>query len=188
MLDVMIDLETLGTKPGSVILSLGAVEFDPVEGTMGREFYEVIDTTSCVQAGLLTDPGTVQWWEKQSLEARKVLELAAYGPNNGLGAVAHMFNTFLQNEGGRIGSGSARDVRLWGNGSDFDNVLLIAAFEAVDVRPAWRYFNHRCYRTLKNLFPVNLPRTGAHNALADAKYQAAGAIEIFKQLRGKDLA
>lgn len=57
----MLDLETFGTKPGSVIRSIGAVMFD-LDGRTGPEFYRNIDEESCVKAGLTYDPSTVSWW------------------------------------------------------------------------------------------------------------------------------
>jgi DNA polymerase III epsilon subunit-like protein len=44
--DVMLDIETLGNRPYSIILSIGAVEFDPRTGNMGNEFYVLIDHVS----------------------------------------------------------------------------------------------------------------------------------------------
>ena len=39
--DVMVDLETWGTKPGCAIISIGAVSFGP-DG-LGEEFYTALD-------------------------------------------------------------------------------------------------------------------------------------------------
>jgi hypothetical protein len=44
-------------------------------------------------------------------------------------------------------------VRIWGNGANFDNPLLACAFEAAGVRPCYKFFNERCYRTVKNQYP-----------------------------------
>ena len=60
-MDVMIDLETLGIQPGSVIRSIGAVVFDPVTNTLGSTFYQNICADSCKKAGLTTDPDTIKW-------------------------------------------------------------------------------------------------------------------------------
>ena len=57
--NVMVDLETLGNGSESVIISIGAVEFDPETGELGREFYKVVDAQSCVDAGLKIDASTV---------------------------------------------------------------------------------------------------------------------------------
>ena len=70
---IMVDLETMGTAPGSAIVSLGAVAFDPVAGTLGEEFYRVITLGSCQRAGLTIDAGTIGWWLQQSDSARAEL-------------------------------------------------------------------------------------------------------------------
>ena len=44
MRDVMLDMETLGTAPGSAILTIGAVEFDPHGNsvpTYGKDIFDV---------------------------------------------------------------------------------------------------------------------------------------------------
>jgi len=70
---------------------------------------------------------------------------------------------------------------LWGNGSTFDNVILSNAYRAIGVKQPWDFWNDRCYRTLKSLYPhVKLERSGvAHNALDDAKSQAMHAVRII---------
>src|SRR4051812_37876973 len=70
---IMVDLETMGTAPGSAIVSLGAVAFDPVAGTLGEEFYRVVSLRSCQRAGLSLDPDTIVWWLQQSEAARAQL-------------------------------------------------------------------------------------------------------------------
>lgn len=174
MMDVMLDLETLGTAPGSVILSIGAVMFD--RNGLGTEFYTVINQMSCMDAGLKTDPDTLAWWTQQSPEARQVLEDSRTSDME-LADALRCLNAFLD----RIG----KDVRVWGNGSDFDNVLTVAAFKAAGIKPGWRFSNSKCFRTLKGLRPNHvLPvREGTHhNALDDAKYRAKVAIPILTQV------
>lgn len=38
-MDVMLDIETLGTKPGCMVLSVGACTFNLATGEIGDEFY-----------------------------------------------------------------------------------------------------------------------------------------------------
>ena len=45
----MLDLETLGNKPGSVIVAIGAVKFGG--GEIIDSFYERVDAESCVNLG-----------------------------------------------------------------------------------------------------------------------------------------
>ena len=52
--DVMLDLETWGTMPGSALRSIGAITFDPYgnDGFVEASFYRNIDHVSCERAGL----------------------------------------------------------------------------------------------------------------------------------------
>lgn len=177
----MVDLETLGTEPGCSILSIGAVYFDPVKEELGDEMYTLVHRPSCRGYGLFEDASTISFWEGQAKKSeahRKFLadvemETIAYS----LPAALTELNKFVQ-----LGQGK---VKMWGNGADFDNAILRAAYRASGVKPAgsWAKFGGRCYRTIKNLFP-NQPltaemRTGEyHNALDDARNQARHLIQL----------
>lgn len=74
-----LDLETMGTIPGSAIVAIGAVQFE-LDGKymLGRRFYRTVDLASCIEAGLTVDGDTVMWWLGQSDAARKAI--TNYGP------------------------------------------------------------------------------------------------------------
>lgn len=189
---VMVDLETLGTKPGSVILSIGAVVFDEEDKMLGRSFYVTINQGSSQRAGLAIDEGTVKWWALQSEDARQVL----YGTAGNAGPLLHdalvSFGMWLEAMTGTTRAlygdhlynpEHLKNIEIWGNGSDFDNVILAAAYQAVGLPLPWQFYNNRCYRTLKNLFPQHkmAKRIGTyHNALDDAKSQAHHAIVLLR--------
>ncbi len=167
----MLDLETLSTRPGGVILSIGAVMFDSTG--LGNKFYAVLSTLSQEQLGMHTDPATLIWWEKQSDAAKAVLRestLLKAGHSHTL----NMFNQFWQTNGARY---------LWCNGANFDDPMLTALYVASGVTPPWHYTNVRCYRTLKALAPhIKAPgRRGTyHNALNDAETQAEHAVLLLR--------
>ncbi len=78
-------------------------------------------------------------------------------------------------------NGDAMQIAIWGNGAGFDQPILSAVYRAVGVVQPWKFFNERCYRTLKNLypgFPYTRPKL-AHHALEDAKAQAVHAVAIL---------
>lgn len=169
MKEIMVDLETLGRRPGCKILSIGAVVFGP--NGLQDEFYLALTTED--QTALHEDPETVQWWAKQSAEARRVFTEPKRGFVDGMVAWRH----WLQGLGGK------RSLALWGNGADFDNAILQVAHDAAGVDAPWEFWNNRCYRTLKNLpgAPKLSSRAGTyHNALDDAKTQALHAIELHR--------
>ncbi|EOS94062.1 prophage exonuclease [Erwinia tracheiphila PSU-1] len=67
---LMIDLETMGNKPSSPILAIGAVFFSPQNGELGEEFYTPVNLESAMAGGAIPDADTIIWWLKQSSEAR----------------------------------------------------------------------------------------------------------------------
>lgn len=167
---IMADVESLGAKPGSVILSIGAVKFDRHKVT--EEFVINISPQSCIDAGLKIDVDTVMWWLKQSDDARKTL---TDGITFMFKDALTLFTDWL------IGTNTfPPEIELWGNGANFDNVLLAAAYDACGLDRPWKFYNDRCYRTLKALHSdVPMARSGTHhNALDDARSQALHLITL----------
>src|ERR1700731_4700055 len=115
---VMIDLETLGTRPGCSVLSIGAAEFSP-DGVKAS-FYVVVRRSSCLDAGLVEDPDTVVWWGRQSPEARTVLTEAADPLRSvPLGHARHQFDFWLGQVVGEADVPRKTLTVSW-NGPDFD--------------------------------------------------------------------
>ncbi len=72
---------------------------------------------------------------------------------------------------------------MWGNGADFDNAILAHCYSRLGRPAPWKFWNSRCYRTLKSFSPVRGKRIGVHHhALDDAKTQAADAMAIAAAL------
>lgn len=162
MSHVMIDLETFGTRPGSVIRSIGAVVFDPRGKSPGKTFYRNIRLQTAIGAGLSLDADTILWWEEQSDEARKALRKDAHS----LVEVVTTFNEWFQDQGGDC---------VWSHGANFDGPLWEAAARAVDYAVPWKFYKAFCTRTLfwaRGFDTRSIPRGGTHhNALDDALYQ-----------------
>lgn len=172
---IMVDLETLGKRAGCAILSIGAVTFSAETGIVGTPFYMVVNASSCALYGLHSDPETLAWWDAQSDEAKRVLRYAEdYETSASIKFALAQFNEYVS---------QFDNPEIWGNGSDFDNAILIAAMAQYGIEPAWKFWNNRCFRTLKNMYPeIKMDRHGTyHNALDDAITQAKHAMAILKQ-------
>jgi hypothetical protein len=181
MKDVMVDLETVGKRAGCGIVSIGAVEFSPLTGDVGREFYVPVNIASCEMIGLETDPDTMAWWARQSKEAQAALRAAKTKRFSRPVTIAlERLSAWLEPIG-------RRSVSMWGCGAGFDEPILVAAYHAAGLEVPWEFWNCMCHRTLKNLFKVDVKepvREGVfHNALDDARHQARHAIDIFSHLR-----
>jgi len=170
MSDVMVDIETLGTKPGVAILSIGAVMFG-MDG-LGERFYAPIQLISCADVGLVIDPATVEWWMRQSDEAR-----AAAFPENAhpLWRVLVDFANWLTLHGAKY---------PWCHGAGFDAPLLEAAYKACGLVAPWKFHNVRDTRTLYDLAGVKVDRRAGthHHALDDAIAQAETAARALRTI------
>lgn len=176
MRDLMIDIETLGTAPGSVILSIGAVAFDAETGEFGDEFYVAIDPQSAVSAGLTMDVSTLKWWMDQSEDARQ----EAFSGEDSIWNALIDFDDYVR----RIDA-----TRVWAKPPSFDLVLLEAAFRKVGIDIPWHYKTPRDCRTLFDLTNATQPDVGtAHNALDDAKSQALGVIDAYRIMSARQAA
>jgi hypothetical protein len=172
---VMLDLETMGTGANSVILAIGAVRFYPDSREILDTFYAVLSTVEQEYLGSTTDEATEKWWLSQSKEARTVLS----SPMTSLYPALQAFSDWMD-------AGS----EVWGNGADFDNAMLAELHRKVGMTQPWKFFNNRCYRTMKNMFPrVTFKRMGVyHNAVDDAKSQAVHLMNIMERMRDRSLS
>jgi hypothetical protein len=66
------DIETLGLKCTSGILSIGCCEFNILNGDIYREFYKIVYCGRFVDE-FTVDESTIKWWENQSIKAREIL-------------------------------------------------------------------------------------------------------------------
>jgi hypothetical protein len=174
MNDCMIDLETFGTLPGSIVRSVGAVMFDAGSDAMGSKFYRNITHVSSHEAGMTMDLGTLDWWAKQGTEAKESLLLKPVSLET---AVRDFTRWFNKNAG----------FFVWSQGSNFDEVLWSAACRAVGATPPWKFYNSRDTRTAYAMAGLNyhaIKRIGTyHNALDDAEHQAKCVQIAHKRLR-----
>lgn len=164
---IMIDFETWSTHPNAAPRSLGAVAFTNF-GLTGEEFYVNIDELDVKEKGLHFLPATIDWWSKQSDEARQALETDQQSLMDAL----TKFSRWVRDIGG---------THVYGNGADFDNPILRSCYNAIEADMPFKPYNGRCYRTIKSFagVPKMEQRAGTHhNALYDAKSQAEHIILI----------
>ncbi|HHH6407305.1 TPA: 3'-5' exoribonuclease, partial [Escherichia coli] len=172
-----VDLETMGKNPDAPIISIGAIFFDPQTGDMGPEFSKTIDIDT---AGGVIDRDTIKWWLKQSREAQSAIMTDEIPLDDAL----LQLREFIDENSGEF------FVRVWGNGANFDNVILRRSYERQGIPCPWRWSNDRDVRTIVELgkaidFDARtaIPFEGVrHNALDDARYQAKYVSAIWQKL------
>jgi hypothetical protein len=173
MKNLMIDIETLGTKSYSVIATMAAVEFDIETGDMGRNFYAKISISDSLLRGLNVDPKTMEWWRKQSAEAKlEVFNERCERSNLQDALVA------LRDFVGNI------DYFMWANSPRFDLGLIENALDVCNISRFWDFRKERDVRTFvdgheKLWDGMRSDKDTAHHALTDCAVQVKMVTHVY---------
>lgn len=175
MNNVMIDIESLGTKANSVILSIAALRFNPATGELGDYLLKKITIQSCLDAGLEIDADTLMWWMEQDQRARELAfpEQSACVPLSV--ALAELSGFITDND------------FVWANPIDFDlTIIENARCKLFFPEKIWNRRNVMCLRTLKNIVPKPVYETEftgiPHDPLDDCAHQVKQAHKIYNHL------
>lgn len=164
--DVQIDIETFSQKKTAAVASIGAVKFTDKE--ILDTFSININPRSCKEAGLHFDIQTIEWWKQQKPEAYKSLK------NNrvSLQTALTEFSTWY----------GPKSTGTWACGPDFDLVILENAYNMCNITAPWKYYDARCFRTFKAIFPSKIVRQGIyHDARDDAIYQTNYILDVLNK-------
>jgi 3' exoribonuclease, RNase T-like len=176
---VALDLETASLESNAAIVQLAAVCNNPSY----QEFNIRISLVSNEIAGRHISKETMEWWDIQDSELRKKV----FGGTDGLPEAMAAFHQWAN----EISMYQLDRIVLWGNGTEFDNVILQNAFEQFATWP-FHYRNAHHLRTLlttvpqhvqeyaHNLFIEHNPGNVQHDALHDARYQHAMVMAGLK--------
>ncbi len=178
----VLDIETLDKTPSAVIFAIGCVIVDVEQLEITNEFYTVINPN---QKGRTTGNGTPEWWIKQSVEAPEAFEQLqqSYGSNKTLKAALYELGSFLREEF------NEEPVNMFGNGPEFDNVILDDAFSWAGLKTPWSYWGNQSIRTsnlLAQLAGHKIEREFVgikHHALDDAYHEAFLLIDSLKYFK-----
>jgi hypothetical protein len=149
MKHIVIDLETLGLSPDSIILSIGAV------ATNGEKFYMELDWRE-QQHHRKVDPITCMWWGQQDKDLCPIKgETLLYDALNDL-------SLWLPDD--------KESFKIWCRGLNFDIAVLDHAYKEYHLPTPWKY-NH--VRDIRTALDIIQPQTLAepkrkHHALDDA--------------------
>jgi hypothetical protein len=168
----MLDLETLGTRPGCVILTLGAVKFDPYSlKEPGPGIYFRVDVDEQTALGREVQEDTMQWWLEQVEDVRE--EALGEHDRVSLNTMYRDLNRFL------VGVDN-----IWAQGPLFDFAILEHLYRQMGWPTPWHYWQIRDSRTLFGVHgdPRVKGKAGLHNALEDCVSQATAVQQIYNRL------
>lgn len=157
-MQLVLDLETLGTGDNAAVASIGAA----IVGGPSRVWR--IDTNEAKANGGTVTQSTLDWWAAQCPEAREELT----------GVLSTRQAVMELREWAELEDWN-RNSTIWGKGPSFDCVILKNAMQRAWVAPFWMFWQERCVRTILQMVPEanDLPFTGTpHRAEDDARHEA----------------
>jgi len=191
---LLIDYETLGQSPDTVILSLGAIVFDmddppSYQEVLDQGFYETFSVDEQVKDGRVIDKSTVDWWGQQGKEAAHVLK-----PSDDDISYKEMIPRLKEY------IGDVRGVKTFARSASFDFSITNDIVRRLGQQLPWQWWNERDTRTLiecylelleinkKNNFDV--PDQGvevvAHHALHDVAMDVVRISMLREAIYGED--
>jgi hypothetical protein len=168
----MLDIETMGTRPDTVILTLAATKFDP---------YTISNTTACLyikpnvdeqlERGRSHSEDTLEWWSKQDPIVRE----EAFSEDMRVDV------NFMLGEINRFMVGVDE---IWCQGPVFDIGILENIYRQYQRPAPWQFYQIRDSRTLFAVHgdPRDKNKSGLHNALEDCISQVAAVQSIYQRL------
>lgn len=170
---LMVDLETLAVSPRSVVLSLGAIHFDPYSDWFGESIYFRISIDDQDALNREIDPATIEWWSKQDPEIMN----EAFGEDGRL-SLSNAIDQFHKFAWGCDA--------FWSHGATFDLVIIEDIYKQLQRSVPWQYWQLRDTRTLFDLgVDPEMPKENKHDALQDAIRQAIGVQNVYSKLKIK---
>ena len=164
----VIDIETLGTKPGCPILQIGAVRVK--DGEIKEDKLIAISNDSlCRNNFRKIDKKTVLWWFYEhpvtfsALISDSVFE--GLPTDKALITLIEFCNS------------DCSSAFFWSKHPCFDFPILEKAFKTCEVKEPWKFWQIRDIATLEDkLFLKSEPQKNSHNALDDAENEAMTLI------------
>jgi hypothetical protein len=170
---VMLDLETMGYRTRSVILTVGALKFDPYNKNAepGAGFYARLNVDQQFELDRTIDESTLDWWSEQDPVVRE--EAFAETDRMDIDVFTAQLNRFL------VGVDE-----FWAQGPTFDMVIMESLYRDLNQPAPWSYSRVMDSRTLFRVAGDPRPKnnTGAHNAMIDCYNQAIAVQTVIANL------
>lgn len=192
-LQIMLDLETMGTSADSPIIAIGAVPFSFKKGPQrDLGFYTSIKLDDVLASGAKVSGDTICWWMEQKDAARsRFFPKTQASEALPLESTLKFFGQWVAEISAEAGHarGSRDSASIWGNGPSFDCGMLSETYRRMGLPTPWAFWRERCMRTYNQVGEAlgihkgQFSRDGtAHNALDDAVFQAKVVAAIGRTL------
>lgn len=170
-MQAVLDIESLSTRPDTVILTVGILKFNPYHShiDVNSGIHLKLDVDEQLEKNRHVSDDTVAWWGTQDEKIRE----DALGDEGRISVneAIQQINRYL------VGV-----EEIWVQGPVFDIAALENLYRQYEMPPPWHYWNIRDSRTLFGVHgdPRDKSRKHAHNALVDCYYQGKAIQQVFK--------
>jgi hypothetical protein len=187
----MIDIEALAQSTDAVILSIGAVCFDPyandiedylksssilnknlqqkIEKGNFTTFYKKVSVESCLELNMCIEDSTMGWWAKQD---QKVIDEAF--SEEGREPIDQILKELFVF--------SKHCTHFWAKSPSYDMVILETAAKRLNAGIPWQYHQTRDVRTIEELTGLSSRGSNTHRADDDALNQAMIVQKGYQKL------
>jgi len=183
---VMMDIETLSTDSNAVVVSISCVQFDLETGELGFEFEVGLKLNPQVKAGGHVDMDTIMWWMGQEDAAREALTSHYLKPVKDALAELNLWFGHLCATGGF----DMKDLKIWGNGATFDNVIVRNLYKRHGMDMVVPYWGDNDVRTLVTMAGIDTRAYKfegiKHHGLDDCKHQIKYCVDGLQKLKGSN--
>lgn len=184
-IDIMVDIETLGTSPDSTVIQIASMAFDIQTGEVKDKFNMIADIEKN-ELPISATGGTIKWWLNTNADLfKKLLNEGNASSEEVIKYFYNWINKLRQKEmNEKKDLTLLGDLYLWGNGILFDNKIIQHQMKMVGLDYPIFYRNDRDVRTIVDLAGAksglsekelkakfNDESLVAHNAFDDVIYQ-----------------
>lgn len=184
MRNIMLDIETLGTEPQSVILAAAAQEFDD-DGPVGDGVFVRFPVQPQLDKGRTVSEATLRFWAEQN---QKLFERMLNPQYVNIYRALADLEKYFQRHSDEVFA-PVDPVVVWANSPNFDAVLMESLFRRFGFTIPWSHRDLRDVRTLRSLAAVKAdwaPYTDIpgepHDPLYDCRWQIALVIHALDKL------
>lgn len=136
MMDMMIDIETLSDSRIGAPWWIGWATFDPNGRGIDKRGTIRVDAQDFLDAGMIANWETIQWWLTQPAEARSPAMDGEVSAHRGLVTLREIYQTL------------SADKPIWAYPADFDLAIMAEAYRRFGMTTPWHRRSTRCSKSV----------------------------------------
>lgn len=174
IINIMLDIETLGRRSDAAIMQIGVVVFEVFSGRAIKCIELKIKESEWAANNRTFTGETIQWWMFQDEHAKLNLCGGRLSQKEALDSLSDIISQY-----------QSENFRIWTKGA-MDLNCLKSLYDDLGLGTPWEFWQPRDMRTLSDVVPmIKANPTHPHSALEDAKSQVKQLCSAIRWLNEK---